>query len=130
MLTHPEEWNFDLASLHPGTCGGALADPAVFQCCAERFPLSGLVQVYALTEAAATFSRGMPPDPGLLTGSGTCLDGYEIRIANPANDTPLPAGRQRTPQGNDHPRQGRHLAGLHRTGVPGLRLAQNALYHL
>jgi acyl-CoA synthetase (AMP-forming)/AMP-acid ligase II len=55
-------------------------------------PLPGLVQVYALTEAAAIVTCGKPLEPRSLTSSGTCLDGYEMRIASPADDTSVPTG--------------------------------------
>jgi fatty-acyl-CoA synthase len=91
MLDHPKRGAFDLSSLRTGTCGGADADPALLQRCAEAFPQPGLCQVYGQTESGTLVACPEATDPHRFSTVGFPLPGYEIRITDKAGH-PLPAG--------------------------------------
>jgi acyl-CoA synthetase (AMP-forming)/AMP-acid ligase II len=93
MLEHPRRREFDLTTLRIGTVGGSDVDPSLMRRCAEQFPLPGIVQVYALTEASTVVTCSSPEDPDRFDTAGLPLPGAEIRIADPLTCKCLPPGQ-------------------------------------
>ena len=93
MLRHPARESYDLSSLRAGTCGGADADPEVLAACARDFPMPGLVQVYGQTESGTLITCPEHRDPARWETAGPPLEGYELRITDPATGAALPPGR-------------------------------------
>lgn len=92
LLDHPERGRFDLSSLRAGSCGGADADPTVLRRCAAEFPMPRLAQVYGQTESGTLVTCPELDDDDRFATAGRALPGYELRIADPQSDAPLPAG--------------------------------------
>ena len=92
MLRHLEGADYDLASLRAGTCGGADCNAEVLDACAEAFPIPGLCQVYGLTESSTLVACPSADAPMRRSSAGPPLPGVEVRITDPHNGLPLPAG--------------------------------------
>ena len=99
MLDHPERGRFDLGSLKAGSCGGADADPAILQRCAEEFPMPRLAQVYGQTESATLITCPEFEDDDRFATAGRALPGYELRIADPETHAVLARRRDRPDPG-------------------------------
>jgi fatty-acyl-CoA synthase len=92
MLEHPDRERYDLSTLRTGTCGGADTDAEVLRCCAERFPIPHVVQVYGQTESSTLIACPRFDDPKRFATAGLPLEGYEVRITDVSTGEVLEAG--------------------------------------
>lgn len=85
LLTHPEEPHFDLRSLTTVTYGGSPISPATLTLARRRWPHAGFLQVYGMTEMAATVTMLAPDahhDPILATSAGKAAPHTMIRVVD------------------------------------------------
>ncbi|MDG5485495.1 AMP-binding protein [Mycolicibacterium gadium] len=85
LLSHPEEPHFDLTSLTTVTYGGSPISPATLTLARRRWPHAGFLQVYGMTEMAATVTMLTPDahhDPILATSAGKAAPHTIIRVVD------------------------------------------------
>ncbi|TDK94325.1 long-chain-fatty-acid--CoA ligase [Mycobacterium paragordonae] len=94
LLNHPKEPDFDLTSLATVTYGGSPISPATLSQAQQRWPQTGFLQVYGMTEMAATVTMLAPDahnDPVLIASAGQAAPHTVIRIVDP-NGADVPTG--------------------------------------
>jgi fatty-acyl-CoA synthase len=92
LLRHEARGRYDLSSLRAGTCGGADADADVLAACAREFPMPRLANVYGQTETNTLIACPEFDDDDRWATVGRPLPGFEVRITDPADGRPVPAG--------------------------------------
>ncbi|MFD4323615.1 AMP-binding protein [Nocardioides sp. NPDC058538] len=86
LLTHPESANFELDSLRTIVYGGSSISQVTLAMARSRLPEVKFLQIYGMTEMAATVTALQPEDhadPELTTSAGRAGVHCEIKIVDP-----------------------------------------------
>lgn len=94
LAGHPERDRYDLKTIRRGYVGGAAITPDQVRTIREDLGVTGLVQVYGMTESQGVATSTVPgiPDDELAYTVGSPLPGVETRVVDPETREEIAAG--------------------------------------
>jgi acyl-CoA synthetase (AMP-forming)/AMP-acid ligase II len=96
LINHPRFAATDLSRVRLMNSNLAVQPPWIARAIAAAMPGAAQVGTYGLTEGVGTICTSRPDDPEALRLGrlGTPLEGWEVRIVDPATGAPAPAGER------------------------------------